>query len=79
MHSIMINELVLTLEGNIQGLHNIHGSFNMSNMPGPYASRNSANIGSLPNGVQQAPGGVSNGRYALNSLPNALSQVCLFL
>lgn len=51
----------------------------MSNVPGPYASRNSANMGSLPNGVQQAPGGVSNGRYALNSLPNALSQVYLFL
>ncbi|KAL8543761.1 hypothetical protein ACS0TY_004357 [Phlomoides rotata] len=63
--------------GNIQGLHNIHSSFNMSNMSGPYASRNSANIGSLPNGVQQAPGGVSNGRYALNSLPNALSQLSL--
>ncbi|KAG8374864.1 hypothetical protein BUALT_Bualt10G0039900 [Buddleja alternifolia] len=60
--------------GNIQGLHNIHGSFNMSNMPGPYASRNSTNLGGLPNGVQQAPGNVTNGRYAINSLPNALSQ-----
>lgn len=49
----------------------------MSNMPGPYASRNSANIGGLPNGVQQAPGSVSNGRYAINSLPNALSQVAI--
>lgn len=63
--------------GNIQGIHNIHGSFNMSNIPGPYASRNSANIGGLPNGVQQAPGSVSNGRYAMNSLPNALSQLSL--
>ncbi|XP_011081024.1 probable NOT transcription complex subunit VIP2 isoform X2 [Sesamum indicum] len=63
--------------GNIQGLHNIHGNFNMSNMPGPYASRNSANLAGLPNGVQQAPGSVSNGRYTINSLPNALSQLSL--
>ncbi|KAK6137531.1 hypothetical protein DH2020_028729 [Rehmannia glutinosa] len=63
--------------GNIQGLHNIHGSFNMSNMPGTYASRNSANLGGLPNGIQQAPGSVSNGRYAINGLPNSLSQLSL--
>ncbi|XP_047941998.1 probable NOT transcription complex subunit VIP2 isoform X2 [Salvia hispanica] len=63
--------------GNLQGLHNIHNSFNMSNMPGPYASRNSTNIGGLPNGVQQAQGSVSNGRYAINSLPNTLSQLSL--
>ncbi|KAL3818103.1 hypothetical protein ACJIZ3_004008 [Penstemon smallii] len=61
---------VLNQSGNIQGLHNINGGFNMSNIPGQYASRNSANI---PNNVQQAPGSVSNGRYAMNSpgvLPN---------
>ncbi|KAL7160180.1 hypothetical protein ABFS83_01G076900 [Erythranthe nasuta] len=63
--------------GNIQGLHNIHGSFNMSNMPAPYASRNSANLSGIPNTVQQAPGSVSNGRYTINSLPNALSQLSL--
>ncbi|KAG6382536.1 hypothetical protein SASPL_157789 [Salvia splendens] len=63
--------------GILQGLHNIHNSFNMSSMPGPYASRNSTNIGGLPNGVQQAPGSVSNGRYAINSLPNILSQLSL--
>ncbi|XP_042055634.1 probable NOT transcription complex subunit VIP2 isoform X3 [Salvia splendens] len=63
--------------GNLQGLHNIHNSFSMSNMPGPYASRNSGNIGGLPNGVQQAPGSVSNGRYGINSLPNAISQLSL--
>lgn len=63
--------------GNLQGLHNLHGSFNMSNIPGSYASRNSTNLGGLPNSVQQAPGSVSNGRYAINSLPNALSQLSL--
>ncbi|GFQ01351.1 probable not transcription complex subunit vip2 [Phtheirospermum japonicum] len=68
---------VLNQSGNVQGLHNIHGSFNMSNMPGPYASRSSANLGGLPNGVQQAPGSVSNGRYPINGLPNALSQLSL--
>ncbi|CAA0842244.1 NOT2 / NOT3 / NOT5 family [Striga hermonthica] len=64
--------------GNVQGLHNMHGGgFNMSNIPGPYASRNSANLGGLPNGVQQAPGSMSNGRYAINGLPNALPQLSL--
>ncbi|KAL6550041.1 hypothetical protein OROMI_020529 [Orobanche minor] len=60
--------------GNIQGIQNIHGSFNM---PGPYASRNSTNLGGLPNGVQQASGSLSNGRYAVNGLPNSLSQLSL--
>ncbi|KAL6556760.1 hypothetical protein OROHE_006636 [Orobanche hederae] len=60
--------------GNVQGIQNIHGSFNM---PGPYASRNSTNLGGLPNGVQQASGSVSNGRYAVNGLPNSLSQLSL--
>lgn len=66
---------ILSCSGNVQGLHNIHGSFNMSNMQGPYASRNSANLGGLPTGVQQAPGSISSGRYSINNLPNALSQV----
>ncbi|KAL3647201.1 hypothetical protein CASFOL_008169 [Castilleja foliolosa] len=70
------NDLILST-GNVQGHHNIHGSFNMSNMPGPYASRSSANLGGLPNSVQQAPGSVSNGRYPINGLPNALSQLSL--
>ncbi|KAL6556357.1 hypothetical protein OROGR_005645 [Orobanche gracilis] len=61
--------------GNVQGIHNIHhGSFNM---PGSYPSRNSANLGGLPNGVQQASGSMSNGRYAINGLPNSLSQLSL--
>ncbi|KAL6501652.1 hypothetical protein OROGR_026785 [Orobanche gracilis] len=65
---------VLNQSGNVQGIHNIHGSFNM---PGPYASRSSTNLGGLPNGVQQASGNVPNGRYVINGLPNSLSQLSL--
>ncbi|KAL6341478.1 hypothetical protein AAG906_032597 [Vitis piasezkii] len=61
--------------GSIQGLHNIHGSFNVPNMPGTLASRNST-INSVPSGgVQQPTGNLSSGRYASNSLPVALSQI----
>ncbi|KAL2525056.1 NOT2/NOT3/NOT5 family [Abeliophyllum distichum] len=63
--------------GTIPGPHNIHGNFNISNMPGTFASRNSTNIGGLPNSVQQAAGNVSNGRFAMNSIPTALSQLSL--
>ncbi|XP_051137447.1 probable NOT transcription complex subunit VIP2 isoform X2 [Andrographis paniculata] len=55
----------------------LHGNFNMPNMPGPYSSRNSTNLGGLPNSVQQAPGTISSGRYPISSLPNALSQLSL--
>lgn len=48
-------------------------------MPGPYTSRNSTSLGGLANGVPHAAGSVSSGRYAINSLPNALSQVFLFV
>lgn len=65
----------LLFVGSIQGLHNIHGSFNVPNMPGTLASRNST-INSVPSGaVQQPTGNLSTGRYASNSLPVALSQV----
>ncbi|XP_010535513.1 PREDICTED: probable NOT transcription complex subunit VIP2 [Tarenaya hassleriana] len=60
--------------GNIQGLHNIHGSYNIGNLPGTLASRNSSmNIPSP--GVQQPSGSISGGRFPSNSLPVALSQL----
>jgi len=61
--------------GTIQGLHNIHGSFNVPNMPGTLTSRNSA-INNVPSGgVQQPTGSLSSGRFASNNLPVALSQL----
>ncbi|XP_062171722.1 probable NOT transcription complex subunit VIP2 isoform X2 [Alnus glutinosa] len=61
--------------GTIQGLHNIHGSFNVPNIPGTLTSRNSA-INSVPSGgVQQPTGSLSSGRFASNNLPVALSQL----
>ncbi|XP_039037634.1 probable NOT transcription complex subunit VIP2 isoform X1 [Hibiscus syriacus] len=61
--------------GNIQGLHNIHGSFNVPNMPGTFTSRNST-LGNVPTaGVQQPTGSLSGGRFASNNLPVALSQL----
>lgn len=71
-----INEIPsIFLAGTIQGLHNIHGSFNVPNMPGTLTSRNSA-INNVPSGgVQQPTGSLSSGRFASNNLPVALSQV----
>ncbi|KAL5579773.1 hypothetical protein UlMin_012215 [Ulmus minor] len=64
-----------SFSGTIQGLHNIHGSFNVPNMPGTLASRNST-ISNVPSGaVQQATGSLSSGRFASNNLPVALSQL----
>ncbi|KAF7805523.1 putative NOT transcription complex subunit VIP2 isoform X1 [Senna tora] len=61
--------------GSIQGLHNIHGSFNVPNMPGTLASRSST-INSIPSGgVQQPTGSLSSGRFGSNNLPVALSQL----
>ncbi|XWS28897.1 hypothetical protein CRYUN_Cryun25bG0111200 [Craigia yunnanensis] len=61
--------------GTIQGLHNIHGSFNVPNMPGTLTSRNST-FGNVPTGgVQQPTGSLSGGRFASNNLPVALSQL----
>lgn len=65
--------------GNLLGLHSGHGSFNIPNMPGTFASRNStANVGAQT-GVQQAAGSISNGRFNMNNLPPSLSQVILVL
>ncbi|QCD88300.1 CCR4-NOT transcription complex subunit 2 [Vigna unguiculata] len=61
--------------GAIQGLHNIHGSFNVPNMPGSLTSRNST-INNVPSGgVQQPTGSLSSGRFTSNNLPVALSQL----
>ncbi|KAI4322189.1 hypothetical protein L6164_021906 [Bauhinia variegata] len=61
--------------GAIQGLHNIHGSFNVPNMPGALTSRNST-INSVPSGgVQQPTGSLSSGRFVSNNLPVAISQL----
>lgn len=61
--------------GGIQGLHSIHGSFNVPNMPGALGSRNSS-INSVPSsGVQQSASNLSGGRFASNNLPVALSQI----
>ncbi|PPR97577.1 hypothetical protein GOBAR_AA23080 [Gossypium barbadense] len=60
--------------GSLQGLHNIHGSFNVPNLPGTLASRNST-LSNVPTvGVQQPTGSLSGGRFASNNLPVALSQ-----
>ncbi|CAN6556821.1 unnamed protein product [Malus baccata var. baccata] len=61
--------------GSMQGLHNIHGSFNVPNMPGTLTSRNST-INNVPSGgVQQPAGSLSGGRFTSNNLPVALSQL----
>uniref|UniRef100_M1CZ16 CCR4-NOT transcription complex subunit n=1 Tax=Solanum tuberosum TaxID=4113 RepID=M1CZ16_SOLTU len=61
--------------GSIQGLHNVHGSFNVPNMPGTLGSRNTA-INNVPtSGVQQSGNSLSGGRFASNNIPVALSQI----
>ncbi|XVE79660.1 hypothetical protein DITRI_Ditri14bG0076000 [Diplodiscus trichospermus] len=61
--------------GSIQGLHNIHGSFNVPNMAGTLTSRNSTLSNVPTGGVQQPTGSLSGGRFASNNLPVALSQL----
>ncbi|XP_017627092.1 probable NOT transcription complex subunit VIP2 isoform X2 [Gossypium arboreum] len=61
--------------GSLQGLHNIHGSFNVPNLPGTLASRNSTLSNVPTGGVQQPTGSLSGGRFASNNLPVALSQL----
>lgn len=64
--------------GTLQGMHNIHGSFNVPSMPGTLGSRNST-MNSVPSGaVQQPTGSLSSGRFATNNFPVALSQVLYF-
>ncbi|XP_013738372.2 probable NOT transcription complex subunit VIP2 isoform X1 [Brassica napus] len=61
--------------GSLQGLHNLHGSYNVGNMQGSLSSRNSS-MNSLPSpGVQQANGSFSSGRFSSNNLPVALAQL----
>lgn len=52
--------------GSVQGLHNIHGSFNVSN---------SGLNGLASAGVQLQNGSLSNGRFASSNLPAGLSQI----
>ncbi|XP_008793379.1 probable NOT transcription complex subunit VIP2 isoform X1 [Phoenix dactylifera] len=61
--------------GGLQGLHNIHGNFNIPNMPSSLASRNAAMTGVPSSGVQQPGGNISSGRFASNNIPVALSQI----
>ncbi|KAI5396631.1 hypothetical protein KIW84_062729 [Lathyrus oleraceus] len=57
----------------IQGLHNMHGSFNIPNVPSTLTSRNSS-LNSMPSGaVQQPTSSLSSGRFSSNNLPAALS------
>ncbi|KAJ7980918.1 CCR4-NOT transcription complex subunit 2 [Quillaja saponaria] len=64
-----------SFSGSIQGLHNIHGNFNVPNMPGTLTSRNST-LNNVPSGgVQQPTGSLSSGRFASNNIPVALSQL----
>ncbi|KAM3303440.1 putative NOT transcription complex subunit VIP2 isoform X1 [Capsicum chacoense] len=61
--------------GSIQGLHNIHGSFNLPNMHSTLGSRNTA-INNVPSsGVQQSGNNLSGGRFSSNNLAPALSQI----
>lgn len=61
--------------GSIQGLHNIHGNFNVPNLAGTLGSRNSGLNGVPSAGVQQQNGSISSGRFASSNLPAGLSQV----
>ncbi|KAG6523928.1 hypothetical protein ZIOFF_013816 [Zingiber officinale] len=54
--------------GGLQGLHNIHGSFNLPNVPCSLASRETA-MGVVPSGGVQQPGGsIPSGRFSSNNL-----------
>ncbi|KAH7677606.1 CCR4-NOT transcription complex subunit 2 protein [Dioscorea alata] len=61
--------------GGVQGLHNIHGSFNVPNIPPSLASRNAALSGVPSSGVQQPGGSISSGRFTTNNIPVAMSQI----
>nr|XP_043636595.1 probable NOT transcription complex subunit VIP2 [Erigeron canadensis] len=60
--------------GSIQGLHNIHGTFNVPNMQGALGSRNSTMANVPSSGLQQPSGNLSSGRFTSN-IPAALSQI----
>ncbi|KAL9262803.1 putative NOT transcription complex subunit VIP2 [Drosera capensis] len=62
-------------ERNIQGLHNVHGSFNAPNTTSTLTSRNSS-INSAPFGaVQQPAGNLPSGRFTSTNIPVPLSQI----
>lgn len=61
--------------GGMQGLHGIHGNFNIPNMPGSLPSRNPTMSGAPSSGVQQLGGSISNGRFASNNLQVGISQL----
>ncbi|CDP08978.1 unnamed protein product [Coffea canephora] len=61
--------------GGIQGLHNMHGSFNVPNIPGTLGSRNTTMSNVPSSGVQQSAGNLSSGRFTSNNIPVALSQI----
>lgn len=61
--------------GSLQSLHNLHGSFNVPNIPGTLTSRNTTMNNVPSGGVQQPTGSLSSGRFASNNLPVALSQL----
>lgn len=60
--------------GSLQGLHNIHGSYNVPNMQGTLGSRNSTMSNVPSSGLQQPSGNLSSGRFTSN-IPVALSQM----
>ncbi|CAN4100919.1 unnamed protein product [Withania somnifera] len=59
----------------IQGLHNIHGSLNVPNIPGTLGSRNTT-LNNVPSsGVLQSGNSLFGGRFASNNIQAALSQI----
>ncbi|XP_012572755.1 probable NOT transcription complex subunit VIP2 isoform X2 [Cicer arietinum] len=58
----------------MQGMHNIHGGFNVPNMTGTHTPRNSMINNVPPGGVHQQIGSFPGGRFASNNFPVALSQ-----
>ncbi|KAI4385531.1 hypothetical protein MLD38_003545 [Melastoma candidum] len=62
------------LSGTMQGLHNMHGGYNIPNMAGSLGSRNSA-LNNMPSGGVQPSGNLPIGRFTSNNLPVALSQL----
>ncbi|XP_074577098.1 putative NOT transcription complex subunit VIP2 isoform X2 [Curcuma longa] len=64
-----------SFSGALQGLYNVHGSYNLPNMPGSLASRN-VTMGGVPSGSVQQPGGnISSGQFASNNISVALTQM----
>ncbi|XP_021713792.1 probable NOT transcription complex subunit VIP2 isoform X2 [Chenopodium quinoa] len=60
--------------GTLQGLHNMHGSYNVPNMAGTLPSRNQT-INVPPGSMQQSTGNLLTGRFGSNNLPMGLSQI----